>query len=1142
MKILEVEIKNLASIADAKIDFSQKPLNNAPLFLICGDTGAGKSTITDAICLSLFGKTPRFENSNKEDFDLTEKAEIKTTSDNRHILRHGTSEAYARTIFEADNGLIYKSEWSVKRANKKSNGKLQSDILVLYVKNQKSDFEPITQNKSEVPKKIEELIGFNFNRFIRAVLLAQNQFSKFLLANKDEKSEILQMLTNTDIYEKISIKLYEKNKIAEQNLNVKKQLIESKKLPNIDDIENNKIIINDIEKQLINLEKDNEIIQNKINWTNQFNIFNNQLKIEIYEFNANELEFNKIQSSKIQLEKIKIVLENFKPLINNINSINQDILKNKQNLDNLKENTNHYLFIFNKLNQKIKDLSQQISTCENQLKPFENKNEIFENIQSINSYLDNINSLNIKAIDTNKNIEKFETKIKQLSENKSIAENDLKSKEDKNNELKLVLDKAIENQNKINNDKNQEDLEKTNKEISNLEQALIIVDNLNKQVEIITKLEAQLSEYQTKFKENQNIISQLEIKTKEAEIKFKTAEEIYNNQRDASTKNVENLRKMLVDGKPCPVCGSEIHPYATKTEQVIVNMVENLKLNKENFFDDFNTNKINLEKIKTNNESLNDNIKKLVENDIPNQKNELNKLNERIKKMINYYHFTDNNLEQQILNSKSEKEKIKADIKQKITEYSNLEKATNLARKNYESIKLQFEKSQKNVDEIIKQIELSSQNLNNLKSQLNSILSDKETILTNLKKYYTTDDNIKNISKNPVIFKELLIQDFQNFSSLKKDLENLQNLLSKDENILTKCSKIDELKSLFSDIYEKECNINEQSFDNLPENIVETLTSTKKINDDYSILEKKINEESLKFDNLLIENNKNIEFQLTKNEIDILAKTEDFQRKKLEENIKNVEQKYLESKTKIAQIKSQISEHNLKPEKTSESENIEFLNNKKNQLKSKIEELNNKKSELSNIIKNYEKDKLELDQLIFEKNELQEKFNDWNFLYSKYGSSDGKKLRNIAQSYTLGFLLNKANYNLQRLTNKYELTCNGESLAILVNDLEMNTLRPVTTLSGGESFMVSLALALGLSDMMKNGKGSEMLFIDEGFGTLDNDCLNSVISLLEKLNSQGRKVGIISHVNELQERISAKIIVKKCKGDNTKSEVLVVNE
>ena len=88
--------------------------------------------------------------------------------------------------------------------------------------------------------------------------------------------------------------------------------------------------------------------------------------------------------------------------------------------------------------------------------------------------------------------------------------------------------------------------------------------------------------------------------------------------------------------------------------------------------------------------------------------------------------------------------------------------------------------------------------------------------------------------------------------------------------------------------------------------------------------------------------------------------------------------------------------------------------------------------------------------------------------------------------------------------------------------------------------MLSLALALGLSDMMQAGKGSETLFVDEGFGTLDSANLAKVISMLEKLHLQGRKVGIISHVRELQERIPAKIMVEKCQGDNTKSVVRVV--
>ena len=96
-----------------------------------------------------------------------------------------------------------------------------------------------------------------------------------------------------------------------------------------------------------------------------------------------------------------------------------------------------------------------------------------------------------------------------------------------------------------------------------------------------------------------------------------------------------------------------------------------------------------------------------------------------------------------------------------------------------------------------------------------------------------------------------------------------------------------------------------------------------------------------------------------------------------------------------------------------------------------------------------------------------------------------------------------------------------------------------STLSGGESFMVSLALALGLSDMMQGGRGSDMLFIDEGFGTLDYQSLNAVLVMLQKLHLQGRKVGIISHVPELEERIDAKILVRKCTGDNTRSEVII---
>ena len=119
-----------------------------------------------------------------------------------------------------------------------------------------------------------------------------------------------------------------------------------------------------------------------------------------------------------------------------------------------------------------------------------------------------------------------------------------------------------------------------------------------------------------------------------------------------------------------------------------------------------------------------------------------------------------------------------------------------------------------------------------------------------------------------------------------------------------------------------------------------------------------------------------------------------------------------------------------------------------------------------------------------------------------------------------------------QFTSRYELIAQPGSLVILINDKdEGNTSRPTNTLSGGESFMISLALALGLSSLNNNNITPDTIFIDEGFGTLSGDCLNTVIETLEVLHCIGnRRVGIISHVNELYERISTRIEVKKCKG------------
>jgi exonuclease SbcC len=162
----------------------------------------------------------------------------------------------------------------------------------------------------------------------------------------------------------------------------------------------------------------------------------------------------------------------------------------------------------------------------------------------------------------------------------------------------------------------------------------------------------------------------------------------------------------------------------------------------------------------------------------------------------------------------------------------------------------------------------------------------------------------------------------------------------------------------------------------------------------------------------------------------------------------------------------------------------------------------------------------------------------WGRLSELIGSADGKKFRNYAQQFTLDVLLGYANSHLAHLARRYRLerviVGNAPSLALMVRDQDMGgEVRSVNSLSGGESFLVSLALALGLASLSSNRVRVESLFIDEGFGSLDSETLGVAMDALDALQSMGRKVGVISHVQEMTERISAKILVRPAGGGSS---------
>jgi exonuclease SbcC len=178
-------------------------------------------------------------------------------------------------------------------------------------------------------------------------------------------------------------------------------------------------------------------------------------------------------------------------------------------------------------------------------------------------------------------------------------------------------------------------------------------------------------------------------------------------------------------------------------------------------------------------------------------------------------------------------------------------------------------------------------------------------------------------------------------------------------------------------------------------------------------------------------------------------------------------------------------------------------------------------------------------KVLDEINEQEKVVENWAALNQVIGSADGKKFRHKAQEYTLDMLLGYANLQLNMLSKRYLLQRIPHSLALQVVDKDMgNEVRTVNSLSGGESFLASLALALGLASLSSNRMKVESLFIDEGFGSLDPDTLNVAMDALERLHNQGRKVGVISHVQEMSERIPVQIKVRKLNGGKSLVEVV----
>lgn len=245
----------------------------------------------------------------------------------------------------------------------------------------------------------------------------------------------------------------------------------------------------------------------------------------------------------------------------------------------------------------------------------------------------------------------------------------------------------------------------------------------------------------------------------------------------------------------------------------------------------------------------------------------------------------------------------------------------------------------------------------------------------------------------------------------------------------------------------------------------------------------------------------------------------------IETNKKRIEEKIVVVKTQLKLNTDNLHKHRMeKSEDISYEETISKLTETedvKNQLLRHQQEVEGKLLQHKTSCESL----AGLQMLIEEK---KKEVTNWMILNKEIGSAEGTSFKRIAQSYTLDLLLLTANAQIQLIAPRYQLQRIPDSLSLQVIDRDMcDQVRSVHSLSGGETFLLSLALALGLSSLSSSQMNIESLFIDEGFGSLDEESLMMAMDALESLRLQGRKVGVITHVKEMTERISTRIKVSK---------------
>ena len=1208
MKILKIEIQNINSLKTDTpiiIDFESDTFRDVGLFAITGSTGAGKTSILDAITIALYREVARFNRPSIKAGLLD-------------IVSYGAHEALSRITFET-KGVRYEAQWQI-RLGTKTGKKLNNPIETVYLKNL-SEGLIIGETKKEVDAEIIRITQLSYHQFLRSVLLAQGEFASFLSAEPKEKGNLLQQITGDAIYLKIGETLLNQINTEQKALDSTKAKINTEDL--LSEEKKQELLAEEEENaqeslQLYAQQKETDRILNWHSKNKELLLTEVKLKTDeealaiemeqnqpIFDrlnrhesaepFKANLLEQARLEMEKLKREenreKNRIELVQLNAKLTEIQELEKNSTATFLNAENLRNGWLPKLLTVARLDAEISnakvqqsarlttaeelkvalaDLSSQAKNRETEAKRILtaiHETELFISQCQADANLEkNFGEWNAKLTLRKSTGERISQLQKaQLEYEKEVVQIDQKSSrlEEKISSDKALLAGVETEFSLISNQITPNQLSDLLKENQKLEAQKSKTNELFQ----LSKKRLELKKTEKHCSEKNSILTNLQIELEEelkiagkellvAQSSLSDADKIFELESRILSFDLE--RKRLEEGKPCTLCGSTEHPFVQKYPTLEI----------------------------TPSKQSRDDRRKAVEKAQNNLKNgELKQAENRAK----------------LSASLSDTENNALEIKKTNQLFSQLD--TNFDIENQAVILLAIEAIEEEIGQLLAKIqqteviqkrkEEKALLLNAKKAELASIQNErtametkKETIAADLLKMKAELE--KHRAENAINEAELS-QQLHPFNLTLPLLENTKFFITEIELRMHQFQlKTKELEKFNNSIrqLEAEKNFIEKQLKEKKEVAIQIETELLQLK---GFLEKTSGDrvDILPFETGTDDKREELEsiIQIAKNELtkinfdlkqklaeqtkrsaeadsfkmEILALEQahallevELEKATLQSNFKSREELCLalltrEEALQFAEIRKRLEESsiriktlqlNLKEELKTQALKLNFETTPEEaeiQLaanKARVEFIQNRVGEIKNQLKKDHEIKNRNQDIIATLQLQEEKMKIWLQLKFLLGGTR-ESFNTYVQRLTLSSLINMANRHLNKLNKRYSLQLNklyktGEELNfMLVDHYQADALRYVDTSSGGEKFLISLALALGLSDLSSKNVKIGSLFIDEGFGTLDTNALETVISTLETLQSQGKMIGIISHVENLKERIAVQIQVTK---------------